>query len=327
MAGSNRFATLDALRGVAAIGVMLFHSMPDSPLAIRGGYLAVDLFFGLSGFVIALTYEDRLRGGMGLREFLTLRAIRLWPMLVVGALLGMGLYQGSAGMLFLLPNPFSDTLYPSNPPLWSLLFEALAYLGFATFAYRLQLKGLLALLTGGGLALAAFALQGHALLQEFGGFWSTAPAGLARLCFSFTAGVVIYRLRQSQGLPRSRDRRAWLLAAAVSAVMLLITTTGSLAGLAAIFVIFPALIWLASKWELPSPRAGSLLGALSYPLYCIHMPILALTAAHGLPRPLVWAGLIAASLVLDRYWDRPARRWLHKLRAHSAAQTRIGIST
>jgi hypothetical protein len=57
------------------------------------------------------------------------------------------------------------------------------------------------------------------------------------------------------------------------------------------------------------------------------MPILALTAAHGLPRPLVWAALIAASLMLDRYWDRPARGWLNKLRARAAAQTRIGIST
>ena len=105
MAERNRFVTLDALRGIAAIGVMLYHSMPDSPLVIPGGYLAVDLFFVLSGFVIALTYEDKLRDGMTPREFLALRAIRLWPMLLVGAGLGIALYGGHAGMLFSVAEP------------------------------------------------------------------------------------------------------------------------------------------------------------------------------------------------------------------------------
>jgi len=327
MAERNRFVTLDALRGVAAIGVMLYHSMPSSPLPVPGGFLAVDLFFVLSGFVIALTYEERLRQGMGPREFLTLRAIRLWPMLLAGALLGIGLEGGHAGMLFLLPNPYSDTLYPSNPPLWSLLLEAMAYVGFAAFAYRVSDRGLVAWAGVSGAALAGFCAYSSGQLHEFGGFWSTIPEGLARVSFSFTAGMLIYRRRKKDELRRGADRRAWLLLAVLLAVMLVMPGSAGSGGLLAILAIFPALVWFASKWDLPSGRAGSLLGELSYPLYCIHMPILALAAASGIARPLTWAALIGASLLLDRWWDRPARRWLAMLWKRSAPQTRIGIST
>jgi peptidoglycan/LPS O-acetylase OafA/YrhL len=326
MAERNRFVTLDALRGTAAIGVMLYHSMPDTPLPIPGGFLAVDLFFVLSGFVIALTYEAKLRDGMRMREFLTLRAIRLWPMLLIGALLGIGLEGGHAGMLFLLPSPYSDTLYPSNPPLWSLLLEGLAYVGFASFAHRLSDRKLVVLAAVSGVTLAGYALHSSARLHEFGGFWSTLPAGLARVGFSFTAGMLIYRWRKHDGLQHSRDWRAALLPAGLLGLMLFMPF-GETGGLLAILVVFPALVWFASKWELPAPRAGALLGALSYPLYCIHMPILAVTAANGAARPWVWALLIAASVLLDRWWDRPVRRGLISLRTRSARQTRIGIST
>jgi peptidoglycan/LPS O-acetylase OafA/YrhL len=322
MANRNRFTTLDALRGAAAIGIILYHSNPDSPLAVPGGYLAVDLFFVLSGFVIALNYEDRLRKGMEVREFLALRAIRLWPMLLVGALLGIALYGGHAGMIFLLPYPYAEGLYPSNPPLWSLLFEAVAYFGFAIIIHRLPNSGLAALLIVSGLALAGFVHFGDKPLFELGAFWNSVPAGLARLSVSFTAGMLICRLRRGQGLHHRASHYAWLLPAALLGVLLF--ARGETYGLAAIFLFFPALVWFATKWDLPFPRLGNTLGALSYPLYCIHMPILALTAP---PRPIVWLALIVASLLLDRYLDRPMRGWLIKLLKPSASQTRIGIST
>ncbi|HEY7805736.1 MAG TPA: acyltransferase [Croceibacterium sp.] len=327
MAERNRFVTLDALRGIAAIGVMLYHSMPDSPLVIPGGYLAVDLFFVLSGFVIAFTYEHKLREGMTPREFLTLRAIRLWPMLLVGAGLGIALYGGQAGMLFLLPSPYSDTLYPSNPPLWSLMLEGIAYLGFATFAWRLRTGGLVVLAGVSAATLAGFAFIDSGRLHEFGAFWSSLPAGLARVAFSFTMGMLIYRVRRGDGLRHGPDKRAWSLVAGLLGVIFFMPDSGRTGGLLAILLVFPAMLWFASKWELPLPRAGLLLGAVSYPLYCIHVPILAATAASAVSRPVVWAILIPVSLMLDRWWDRPVRRWLLALRARSEAQTRIGIST
>jgi peptidoglycan/LPS O-acetylase OafA/YrhL len=264
---------------------------------------------------------------MGTREFLTRRAIRLWPMLLVGALLGIVLFEGHVGMLFLLPSPYSNTLYPANPPLWSLLLETLAYLAFAKFACRLRSRSLIVIAGLSGAALAEFALHDSGRLHEFGAFWSTLPAGLARVGFSFTTGMLVYRLRKRNGLQRNRDWRAWLLVGGLAGVMLFMPDSDQIGGLLAILVIFPALLWLASKWELPLPGIGQLLGALSYPLYCIHMPILALTASHGLARAGVWVMLIITGLMLDRWLDRPLRRWLINGRARSAAQTRIGIST
>ena len=331
MSDSNRFATLDALRGVAALGIMLFHTMPNSPLPIPGGYLAVDLFFAMSGFVIALSYEDKLRAGMGLRRFLTLRAIRLWPMLALGAVLGIVLHGGHSGMLFLLPNPFTSGLYPTNPPYWSLLLEVVAYLGFAVLAPRLRLSGLLVLAAVSGTALAAFTLWSGGLFFEFGGFWSTLPAGLARVAFSFSIGVLVYRLRKGTGQQPVEDIRAWLVLAGLAAIMFMMPVSdqagGQLGGLASVLFAVPLLLWFATKWELPARRLAAQLGALSYPLYCIHMPILAIGALQGPGLPFVWLLLMAASWLLDRYRDRPMRRWLANAFAASARQTRIGIST
>lgn len=331
MADTNRFATLDALRGLAAIGVMLFHAFPTGPLAATGGYLAVDLFFMLSGFVIAHAWEERLRQGHGARAFLVARAIRLWPMLLLGALLAIALHGGHAGLLLLLPNPLSPTLlYPANPPFWSLLFEVLAYLLFARFGARMGTAGLALVAGASGVTLAAFALAGPAMLVDFGADWRTLGPGLARLGFAFPLGMLVYRLRARQGLAHHSDPRAWLLMAALAVVMMAVPWRGSTAapwGLAAILLAFPALLWLATCWDLPTPRITAWLGDMSYPLYCIHVPLLGLAATEGPVRPWACLALVLLAWGLDHLWDRPARRKLTALAAGVRGQTRIGIST
>lgn len=97
----ERYHTLDAMRGVAALLVAVFHFGQGLAGPGQGGqglglgrnfapqgYLAVDLFFGLSGFVIALNYAGRLRAGMPWQSFARLRFIRLYPIYLTGALLG-----------------------------------------------------------------------------------------------------------------------------------------------------------------------------------------------------------------------------------------------
>jgi len=86
MTKQNHFLALDALRGVAAVSVMLFHI---SNGWLPCGYLAVDMFFMLSGFVLAFSYEDRLRNRMSFREFLLRRLIRLYPMIIAGSVAGL----------------------------------------------------------------------------------------------------------------------------------------------------------------------------------------------------------------------------------------------
>jgi len=76
----NRFEMLDLLRGIAALAVLIYHSAHFlGGQLLPGGYLAVDLFFMLSGFVIAHNYDSKIAAGMTLREFMLVRGIRLFP--------------------------------------------------------------------------------------------------------------------------------------------------------------------------------------------------------------------------------------------------------
>src|ERR1700748_2635195 len=89
----RHFEILDGLRGVAALAVVTFHFMEwvtfdYSKNFIGHGFLAVDFFFCLSGFVIAYAYDDRI-GKMGLLEFFKSRAIRLRPLVILGSVLGL----------------------------------------------------------------------------------------------------------------------------------------------------------------------------------------------------------------------------------------------
>jgi peptidoglycan/LPS O-acetylase OafA/YrhL len=83
---------MDATRGIAAICVMFFHfsqragTAPFQPFP--SGTIAVDYFFCLSGFVIAYSYGEKLDAGLPLASFLKLRLIRLYPMYILGTLIG-----------------------------------------------------------------------------------------------------------------------------------------------------------------------------------------------------------------------------------------------
>lgn len=316
----SRFATIDALRGVAAIAVMLFHADLGGPLAFHGGYLAVDLFFALSGFVIAHSYAGRLDAGMGFGPFMRMRVARLWPMLLLGAILAIVLHGGHAGMLFLLPNPLSQTmLYPANPPYWSLLLEMIAYVAFALFWGRIGLRGLAAIIVT-SVAVLFVASRGNVPMEGLGAQWDAFWPGIARLGYAFGIGVAIWHFRRNS-VARKSTWRAWSLPLAFAALTALIGQ-GSDSALLVIFVAVPALTWAATCWEIPHRGLAAALGDLSYPLYCIHVPLLATAAGFGLEVGALLA-LPFAALWLDRSVDCRARsafrRWLSG--APAAART------
>ena len=137
---ARRFVTLDALRGAGAATVMAGHAGP-----LLGGYgppltyLAVDMFFVLSGFVISYAYDKKMAAGMRPIEFLRARVKRLYPIYLVGLLLGLvsllfnnphGLSSAQTALtfvcgLFALPSPPMGpfkALFPLNGPYWSLFF-------------------------------------------------------------------------------------------------------------------------------------------------------------------------------------------------------------
>ena len=90
MSAAPRYATLDGLRGVAAVLVLCYHThvFPGSAAIAPHGYLAVDFFFMLSGFVIASAYQEKLKAVFTVPDFVMQRVIRLYPVALVGILLG-----------------------------------------------------------------------------------------------------------------------------------------------------------------------------------------------------------------------------------------------
>ena len=183
---------LDGLRGVAALMVIWYHIFEGYAFAsdtmittFNHGYLAVDFFFILSGFVIGYAYDDRWGKSLTMKDFFKRRLIRLHPMVIMGAVLGAITFciQGSVQwdgthigismiMLSLLCTIFfipampgvgyevrgNGEMFPLNGPCWSLFFEYIGNILYALFIRRLSNKALTVLVVLLGVALALFAV-------------------------------------------------------------------------------------------------------------------------------------------------------------------------
>ena len=213
----QHFVILDGLRGIAALSVVVFHFMefvyPDSSKNFIGhGFLAVDFFFCLSGFVIGYAYDDRI-GKMGVIEFFKSRLIRLHPLIVIGSVIGLigflfdpfsneaGLY--SAGhILFLFVCSILLIPFPSMPdrglqtfnfnsPSWSLFLEYVANIFYAFVLYKISKRYLYILILLAAIALSFVSYRAGNLLGGWSGnnFWD----GCARVSYSFMAGLLVYR--------------------------------------------------------------------------------------------------------------------------------------
>ena len=107
------FQILDGMRGIAAIAIVVFHFMewiyaPEKNF-IGHGFLAVDFFFCLSGFVIGYAYDKRLPQ-IGLKQFFFSRLIRLQPMVVLGSVLGLLTFLFDPFATFQLSYPVTKIL-------------------------------------------------------------------------------------------------------------------------------------------------------------------------------------------------------------------------
>ncbi len=232
-----RYEILDGLRGVAAMIVVIFHlfeTYSSGPVdqIINHGYLAVDFFFLLSGFVIGYAYDDRW-GKMSTWEFFKRRLVRLHPMVIMGSVVGALLfYFGASGdfpliaqapwwavaLLTLLGCTMIPALtgwdirgwsesYPINGPAWSLMWEYLANILYALFIRHFS-KTLLAVFV----ACSAFLTLDLTLnFDVFGllearhdaaytviGGWNLTPEqlyiGITRLLYPFFCGLLLSRI-------------------------------------------------------------------------------------------------------------------------------------
>lgn len=327
------YELLDGLRGVAALLVIWYHifeGFATSPIdqKFNHGYMAVDFFFILSGFVVGYAYDDRWKN-MTLRQFVKRRFIRLHPMVVLGAVLGaitfyiQGCEQwnGTAVpvtmlLLALLLNLFlipelpgtgsevrgNGEMYPLNGPTWSLFFEYIGNLLYALFIRRFTTKQLALLVAFSAAALSAFAVTNLSGYGHLGVGWTLAdynlPGGFLRLTFSFSAGLLMSRIFKPVKI-----RGAFWLCSAILAVLLTLPYIGDgntpwkngIYDSVCTIIIFPVLVYLGASGKTTdkiSSRICKFLGDISYPVYIIHYPFMYLFYAwiwrEGLTFPQVW---------------------------------------
>ena len=336
----RQYHTLDGMRGLGAIAVMMRHADTIcEPIVMPSSYLAVDVFFVLSGFVIAYAYDPRFERGMSTRSFIVGRFIRLYPLYFLGTLLaifsmavahviGAGVLNGQGVMLaclaglLILPSPTisqADHAFIVNRPGWSLFFELVINLAFG-LVWRWLTRPVLA-----GLVVLSGILLGVSVFKagscDVGPDWSNILFGFPRVAFSFFAGVLIERTLKK---PHQTSWVGWLIPALMIPIFAVDVSKDlrPFYDLACVLVIFPALIVWGASYDPPplGTKAFRFLGLISYPLYAVHFPVTelarrALRILHMDPtRYAPWLGLTLtaalalASWPLARLYDEPVRR-------------------
>lgn len=325
---------LDGLRGVAALMVIWYHVFEGFAFAsnsaietLNHGYLAVDFFFILSGFVIGYAYDDRWGKSLTMKDFFKRRLIRLHPMVIMGAVLGAITFciQGSVQwdgthvaismiMLSLLCTIFfipampgvgyevrgNGEMFPLNGPCWSLFFEYIGNILYALFIRRLSNKALTVFVVLLGVALAAFAVFNVSTYGNIGVCWTLDGVnflgGSLRMLFPFSLGMLMSRNFK----PMKVKGAFWICAIALIALF----SVPYLEGLEplcmngvyeafCVIVAFPIILWIGASGtttDKQSTKICKFLGDISYPVYVIHYPLMYLFYAWLIENQLYTLG-------------------------------------
>ncbi|MBB6424555.1 acyltransferase [Sphingopyxis sp. JAI128] len=311
---------LDGLRGVAAFAVLGYHLHILVFEASRGtAFLAVDFFFMLSGYVMARTYEARWESPSPAAYFMTSRLQRLWPTMAVGGAIG--------AVAAFIQLPVSDVLpmllnlllipwfvgilaFPLNVPAWSILFELAANLAHVFVLRRLRMRSLVAIAALAGLV---FVVGGRSQGLDVGSRPDNFLLGLPRVLMSYTIGIILWRSWRDKPAITGSPSFAFLAMPLIFGTSLVIPNASWIANLLFITIVCPMIMAgglrfpAASRW---SPVL-SVAGAMSFPLYAVHVPAMVLVKYLGGHWTLSLATAIATAALF------PSVR-----RAISAAMTR-----
>ena len=330
-----KFMTLDGMRGFAALAVAVFHygtDISNGHQLFRNGPMTVDLFFVLSGFVLAHAYEPRFAAGMSTTRYMLQRLIRFYPMYLAGtlisiaveyALIKLGYYKHPmAAATFWLRAVMAVSFlpiiwpgvefYPFNFPAWSLFLELIGNLAHRLAFFRLNTKALLIVMA------VSFVVAAVAPDYRDTGI-SSMVCYVSRIGFSFFAGILTYRVwKASTFRPQLPP---WLFIAALWAAF-------SFELGPALYLIFPVLIYFGACVEPKgvTRRVFKLLGDASFSVYMLHYPLMR-AADIVLPRfpklhlaefspwimPPLLIGTLLAAAIFDKFYDVPVRAWLMSL--------------
>jgi peptidoglycan/LPS O-acetylase OafA/YrhL len=344
----KHFEILDGLRGVAALAVVIFHFMEwaytdFSKNFIAHGFLAVDFFFCLSGFVIGYAYDDRI-AKMGVLEFFKSRIIRLHPLVILGSVLGLlaFLFDPFGGhlelystgkiiltflcSLLLIPLPIiadrGFNFFSFNAPSWSLFWEYVANIAYAFALYKIRRSFLLLLTLISALAICLVAYRSGNLLGGWSGptFWD----GGARIAYSFLAGLLIYR---SNWIIKNKLGFIGIAILLSFAFIMPFSKWNWLSEPIVVLFYFPLLIALGAGATL-TPRLKKVClfsGNISYPLYMTHYAVLWMFGNYYTNHKpgtmqltfIIITGvtlLIGAAYLIMIFYDIPLRKYLNNKR-------------
>ena len=323
------YEILDGLRGVAAAMVVAFHLLEAHSggnhlnQIINHGYLAVDFFFMLSGFVIGYAYDDRWNK-MSTGTFFKRRLIRLQPMVVMGSIVGAALFwfqeapcypamEGvSVGTVLLvmllgctlLPLPLKwdirgwMEMHPLNGPAWSLYYEYIGNILYALFIRKFSKTALTVLV-----AIAACFTVHRCLTAPAGDIvggwalnWEQQYVGLIRLMYPFFGGLLLSRLIRTR-------KNAFRWCSLMIIVVLSVPRIGGEEGYwmnglyeaFCIICIFPVIVSMGAGGRITGKRSAAVckfLGDISYPVYITHYPLVYIYTAWAFNRQATLARCI-----------------------------------
>ena len=331
------YALLDALRGAAALMVVWYHFFEGYAFAegtaittFNHGHLGVDLFFMLSGFVISYAYDDRwnrTNNPLTLKEFFKRRLIRLHPMLIMGAVIGLitFLLQGGVKwdgtatpiswslvalvltMLFIPAYPGAPydlrgngEMFSLNGPSWSLFFEYIGNLLYALVIRRLGNRALAVLTAVLGVAWCWFVTTDVSGYDMIGIGWTLNTAnffgGLLRMMFPFSLGMLMARNFKPVKI-KGIFWIAWAVLFGLFSVPAFekcgAISVNGLYEFACILLVFPAIVWFTASGETTGKVSSAFckfLGDISYPLYIVHYPVMYLFYAWLIENKLYTLG-------------------------------------
>ena len=331
------YALLDALRGAAALMVVWYHFFEGFAFAegtaittFNHGHLGVDLFFMLSGFVISYAYDDRWQSShnrLTLKEFFKRRLIRLHPMLIMGAVIGLITFLLQGGVkwdgtatpiswslvalvltMFFIPAypgaPYdlrgNGEMYSLNGPSWSLFFEYIGNILYALIIRRLSTCVLAILTAILGVAWCWFATTDVSGYDMIGIGWTLDTVnfwgGMLRMLFPFSLGMLMARNFK----PVKIKGIFWIAWAVLFGLFSLpafakcgAVSVNGLYEFACILFVFPAIVWFTASGETTGKVSSAFckfLGDISYPLYIVHYPIMYLFYAWLIEHKLYTLG-------------------------------------
>ena len=313
------FHILDGLRGVAALLVVVFHvgegfatSAVDQFL--NHGYMAVDFFFVLSGFVVGYAYDDRFKDrSLTLGGFFRRRLIRLHPMVVLGAVLGalsfalqgfvkwdgteVALWNVIVAMLLsMLMIPASPgamhevrgngEMFPLNGPTWSLFFEYIANIAYALVLRRLGTRLLATFVALMAVSYATFDIFNFSEMWSMNLGWTLAgynlSGGFLRVGLCFSMGMLLQRIFKPWRIKGAFTLCSLLLVALLAVPYITpiannIHWYNSLYEIVCVTVAFPLIVQMGASGVLKGRVTTALcnfVGRISYPLYIVHYPVM-----------------------------------------------------